>query len=73
MPKLLNFISGLSYSGSLPIKWIFSGRNLPIIEEHLNCTNEKIRLSLELNEKSVSEAVASYIDEKIQQLARKKA
>ncbi|KAJ5973610.1 hypothetical protein N7481_010820 [Penicillium waksmanii] len=72
MPKLLNFISGLSSSGSLPIKWIESGRNSPIIEEHLNCTNEKIRLSLELNEKSVSEAVAFYIDEKIQQLARKK-
>ncbi|KAJ5408693.1 hypothetical protein N7509_002576 [Penicillium cosmopolitanum] len=71
MPKLLNFISGLSLPGSLAINWIVSGRNLPIIDEHLNCANEKIGLSLELNEKSVSEALAFYIDEKIQQLARK--
>lgn len=72
LPKLLKFISELSSSGISHIKWIISGRNSLVIEDCLDYTSEKIRLSLELNEASVSEAVTVYIQQKVQELTKKK-
>ncbi|KAK4242985.1 NACHT domain-containing protein, partial [Corynascus novoguineensis] len=43
------------------VKWIVSSRNWPIIEKKLDATTQKVRLSLELNEESVSAAVTAYI------------
>jgi hypothetical protein len=54
------------------VKWIISSRNWPTIEERLNAVTRKIRLSLELNEKSISAAVSTYIQHKVDALARQK-
>lgn len=49
-----------------------SSRNWPNIEEHLESATQKVRLCLELNEKSVSNAVHTYIGYKVGQLAQRK-
>ena len=54
------------------VKWIVSSRNWPSIEERLNTTTQKLRLCLDLNEKSVSAAVSIYIQYKVDQLAQLK-
>ncbi|KAL2138203.1 hypothetical protein VTI28DRAFT_7276 [Corynascus sepedonium] len=56
-------------STKLNVKWIVSSRNWPIIEKKLNATTQKVMLSLELNEKSVSAAVTAYIRFKVDRLA----
>jgi hypothetical protein len=53
------------------IKWIVSSRNWTNIEKSLNQTAQKIGLSLELNEQSVSAAVEAYIRYKVDSLARR--
>ncbi|KAK4245662.1 NACHT domain-containing protein [Corynascus novoguineensis] len=53
------------------IKWIVSSRNWPIIEKHLNNATHKARLSLELNEESVSAAISTYIRFKVEWLAKR--
>ncbi|KAI8272314.1 Vegetative incompatibility protein, partial [Colletotrichum sp. SAR11_57] len=64
-PKLLNFISSTT---SRP-KWLVSSRNWPEIEEMLDKTTQKVTLRLELNEESVSSAVRTYIQHKVDGLA----
>ncbi|KAK3382253.1 hypothetical protein B0T24DRAFT_645076 [Lasiosphaeria ovina] len=51
------------------VKWIVSSRNWPSIEKDLNTATQKATLCLELNEKSVSRAVAAYVRFKVDQLA----
>ncbi|RYP43315.1 hypothetical protein DL768_009981 [Monosporascus sp. mg162] len=53
------------------IKWIVSSRNWPSIERALDTTLQKVKLSLELNEKSVSAAVNTYIQFKVDELAKR--
>lgn len=53
-------------------KWIVSSRNWPDIEEKLNTASHKVGISLELNEKSITDAVQKYIQYKIEELARVK-
>lgn len=53
------------------VKWIVSSRNWPIIEKNLKKATQKVRLSLELNEKSVSEAVKTYVQVKVDMLAER--
>ncbi len=70
LSKLLRFIA---QNSTLPkVKWLLSSRNWPSIEEHLAPAIEKATLSLELNHKSISEAVATYIHHKVGQLAEAK-
>jgi hypothetical protein len=71
LPKLLGFIAQQSTVPSR-VKWIVSSRNWPDIEERLNKTGQKVKLCLELNAKSVSTAVSSYIQHKTLQLAKLK-
>ena len=66
--KLLDFIVQKS-SISPRAKWVISSRNWPDIEERLERAGYKIRLCLELNPKSVSAAVRTYIKYKTRQLA----
>ncbi|KAL2199498.1 NACHT domain-containing protein [Corynascus similis CBS 632.67] len=47
------------------VKWIVSSRNWPIIEKKLDAATWKVELSLELNEESVSTAVAAYVRSKV--------
>src|SRR6202043_1922664 len=70
LPKLLDFIA-LKSSACSRVKWIVSSRNWPNIEKDLNTATQKIRLSLELNEKSVSAAVTTYIRIKVDWLAKR--
>ncbi|KAK4249691.1 NACHT domain-containing protein [Corynascus novoguineensis] len=65
---LLGLIVQMS-SIHLNVKWIVSSRNWPIIEKKLNATTQKVMLSLELNEESVSTAVTAYIRFKVDWLA----
>jgi hypothetical protein len=51
------------------VKWIVSSRNWPDIEEKLDTATQKVKLWLELNEKSISTAVSIYIEWKVKQLA----
>ncbi|KAL2195138.1 hypothetical protein P885DRAFT_24441, partial [Corynascus similis CBS 632.67] len=51
------------------VKWIVSSRNWPIIEKHLSAATQQVRLSLELNGESVSTAVTTYIQLKVNWLA----
>ncbi|KAJ5346235.1 HET-domain-containing protein [Penicillium brevicompactum] len=56
-------------------KQLFEGvnaRNWTNIEESLDTVNQKVRLCLELNENSISEAVTIYIHHKVQILAKLK-
>jgi hypothetical protein len=69
--KLLDFIVQKS-SISLRIKWVISSRNWPDIEERLERAGHKMRLCLELNPKSVSAAVRTYVKYKTCQLADEK-
>ncbi len=57
---LLDFIVRTSsiYSG---VKWIVSSRNWPSIEKDLDTATQKVRLSLKLNEESVSAAITTYV------------
>jgi hypothetical protein len=71
LPKLLHFLAQQS-SASSRVKWIVSSRNWPEIEAQLGRTEQKIRLSLELNAESVSAAVSVFIQHKVLQLAQEK-
>jgi hypothetical protein len=69
--KLLSFIAKQS-SASQRVKWIVSSRNWPEIEAQLEQAGHKVRLSLELNAKSVAAAVHFFIQQKVGQLAQEK-
>ncbi|KAM0279853.1 hypothetical protein ACHAQH_004404 [Verticillium albo-atrum] len=69
-PRLLDLI--IQVSRASRAKWIVSSRNWPEVEEKLERTKEKITLRLELNEESISRAVAAYVQYKIGLLAVKK-
>jgi hypothetical protein len=68
-PKLLEFIRQNS-AVSPRIKWMVSSRNWPEIEGILDVAEQKVRLSLELNTKSISMAVTAFIQYKVQQLVQ---
>ncbi|KAL5371773.1 hypothetical protein DPSP01_014016 [Paraphaeosphaeria sporulosa] len=71
LPKLLRFVAKQS-SVSSRVKWLVSSRNWPDIEEQLERAGHRVRLSLELNAKSVSAAVDIFIQQKVDQLAQEK-
>ncbi len=66
---LLSLIQTLTARSSA--KWIVTSRNWPSIEKWLNQATQKVRLCLELNEKSVSAAVRAYVELKVDQLAER--
>ncbi|KAH0432493.1 heterokaryon incompatibility protein [Colletotrichum camelliae] len=68
LQRILDFVSKSSSSRA---KWIVSSRNLSTIEQGLGSSTQKVRLSLELNEKAISAAVRVYIHHKVTQLASK--
>ncbi|KAL6886862.1 quinon protein alcohol dehydrogenase-like superfamily [Trichoderma evansii] len=51
------------------VKWIVSSRNWREIDEQLGSAAGKAKLCLELNEKSISAAVSTYIQHRVDQLA----
>jgi hypothetical protein len=70
LPKLLDFIVKKSSTCS-HVKWIVSSRNWPTIEKGLKAVVQNVKLQLELNEQSVSAAVATYIQYKVNWLAER--
>jgi hypothetical protein len=54
------------------IKWIVSSRHWPEITERLNIVTQVAPISLELNDMSVSEAVNTFIQHKVEALAKVK-
>ncbi|RSL81247.1 hypothetical protein CEP52_017244 [Fusarium oligoseptatum] len=71
LPELLKFIIEQSPLTSR-VKWIVSSRNQLAIEEKLDNVEQKIRLQLESNKDLITEAVDTYIEYKVDQLAREK-
>jgi hypothetical protein len=65
---LLNLVAEKS-SAQSRVKWIVSSRKWPSIEKGLNKATQKASLHLELNEKSVSAAITTYIQVKVDSLA----
>ncbi|PHH51561.1 Vegetative incompatibility protein HET-E-1 [Ceratocystis fimbriata CBS 114723] len=65
--RLLDFIARPS-----PAKWIVSSRNWIDIEEVLDHARQKIQINLETNRESVSLAVESYLQLKVDQLAQER-
>lgn len=70
-PELLALIAQNS-SVSSRVKWIVSSRNWPDIEEQINTANQKVKVSLKLNKKSISTAINIYIKWKIKRLVKQK-
>lgn len=64
---LLDLVQNSSAYSS--VKWVVSSRNWPSIEKGLNKATQKLSLHLEVNEKSVSAAVTTYIRFKVDWLA----
>jgi hypothetical protein len=60
LPMLLAFV-GKQSSLSSCVKWIVSSRNWPDIEAQLKQAGHKVKLSLELNAKSVAAAVNVFV------------
>ncbi|KAF3903119.1 hypothetical protein ABW21_db0204964 [Orbilia brochopaga] len=75
LPHLLGFILQASAGENSRVKWIVSSRNYPSIEKDFDVDmasqNSKIKLCLELNEKSISAAVARYIEVRVSYLAKR--
>ncbi|KAI7972052.1 hypothetical protein EIK77_003145 [Talaromyces pinophilus] len=69
-PQLLDYIAN-AVSGDSRAKWIVSSRNWPEIEEQL-ADASNIRVQLELNADSISSAVHTFIQYKVDQLIRDK-
>ena len=72
LSQLLELIVRNVFTSSSRVKWLVSSRYRPEIEVGLRINESKVECSLELNEKSVSEAVGAYIDYKVSELARTK-
>lgn len=67
----MGLIQNASMSSS-PVKWLVYSRNRPDIEGRLRISDCTVKLGLELNAKSVSAAVAIYIDRKVAEPAKVK-
>ena len=70
LPEFLNLVVYMS-SVSSRVKWIVLSRNWSDIERSLDTATHRVRLSLELNEKSVAAAIAIYIHSKADWLAER--
>jgi hypothetical protein len=68
--QLLDFIVTASSKRS-GIKWIVSSRNWSDVERAFRGAGQAVKLSLELNEDSISAAVTTYIKYKVRELARR--
>lgn len=67
LEQLLSLITETA-SSSTKVSWILSSRERPDIEQQLATETAGLRLSLEVNAESVSQAIGTYIDYKVSQL-----
>jgi hypothetical protein len=72
LPKLLHLIT--EQSAATPgVKWIISSRNWPEIEQQLDKAENQVRLSLELNDQFIANAVETYIRHRLAWLVQHKS
>ncbi|KAJ5223161.1 uncharacterized protein N7469_009401 [Penicillium citrinum] len=69
LDRLLKLLSQKSSARS-HVKWVVTSRNWPSIEKDLNDTTQ-MKLRLELNADTLSAAVGSFIEHKLNELAKK--
>lgn len=69
LDRLLKLLSQKSSARS-HVKWVVTSRNWPSIEKDLNGTTQ-MKLRLELNADTLSAAVGSFIEHKLNELAKK--
>ena len=69
--ELLDWIIRKDSELSPKIKWLTTSRNVPTFTERLG-RNHQLHTSLELNSRHVAHAVASFIDNKVKELAERK-
>ena len=69
--ELLKLIIDNEFTPPLRVKWLITSRNREDIERQLRVKNPCLKVSLELNSPYVSHAVGSFVDVKVQELARK--
>lgn len=72
LPELLRCISRESRNPQTKIKWLVSSRNLVAIMESMSFIRNRVNADLELNEPRVSNGVANFIKNKVQELAEAK-
>ncbi|KAL4736902.1 hypothetical protein BDV11DRAFT_192895 [Aspergillus similis] len=65
LPELLKLIARAKSISSTQVKWIVSSRNRDDIEQELEFGSEEAKLSLELNENHISDAVVAYINYRV--------
>jgi hypothetical protein len=71
LTDLLHFIASVS-TRSPRVKWLYSSRDWPTIEEPLSKAQEMIRLQLELNTETIANGVRVFSEQKVHQLATEK-
>ena len=72
LKDFLTLLSQERSASSRKIKWVVTSRNEPIIREILQCAHLGHDTSLELNSSHVSQAVESFINLKVNDLAARK-
>jgi hypothetical protein len=70
LDQLLDLVVQTSSAYS-SVKWVVSSRNWPSIEKDLDAAAQRVRLSLELNEASVSAAVTAYVRFNVDRLTKR--
>lgn len=68
----LSLLTQYTSSFSRKVKWVLTSRNQPSISEYLQCARLIYDISLEFNSSHVLEAVKSFIDFKVSELAARK-
>ncbi|KAF3940190.1 hypothetical protein ABW19_dt0203732 [Dactylella cylindrospora] len=71
LEDLLSLMSAIS-SRSTKARLLVASRNYPLIEEYLEMGSNQLLISFESQTKQVSEGIFVYIEEKIEQLSRRK-
>jgi NACHT domain len=70
--QLLDIVTGNNFETRSKVKWLVASRNRPDIQEHLRSNGHRIKISLELNATHVSQAVTTFINYKVRELATRK-
>ena len=70
LSQLLDAIAFSESESSSRVKWLVASRNRPDIEERLKSDGLRLKINLELNSFHISRAVNSFIDFKVQELAK---
>ncbi|KAL4788945.1 hypothetical protein BDV19DRAFT_44040 [Aspergillus venezuelensis] len=65
LSDLLKLIARTKFMPAARVKWIVSSRNREDIEQELEICDKETKLSLELNQNYISDAVAAYINHKV--------